>query len=256
MGFIDDFNKNIAVIESLNISFYEKDLIRSAYYNHINNIPESKEAKEILNKYGISFRNKNITFRNEGIKTAFQKRKEIEDRKKAYKQHINATRQNPNLYDKNFLNQKVAPDMPTQKQSEIILQILANANAIFNDGSTLLNQCENILNECFTKEELSYNMINNIITQTRQNMQNNIKVVNDFLGAFVDLFDTLAGDSKKEILKKANLFIEKLQAQKNVSANLCIKLSSIKAHNALKKDNDFIEYLENTIGNLNGYIRE
>lgn len=243
--------RNIDIIESLNISFYEKDLIKSAFYNHINNIPESKEAREILNKYFIVFRNGNIIFRNGNVMTAFAKKKEIEDRKKIYRQSIKS-KQNESIYDKDYTNIKLAPD---EKSSVKILDYLANAQSIYNDTIGLLNNSENILNECFTKDELSYNMINNIITQTRQKAGDSIKIISEFLESFMSFFDGLNTDSKDEILKKADSFLSTLQKQKDTSAKLCIQLSSIKAHNALKKSGEFMQYLESTINDLSGYMK-
>lgn len=242
------FNRNIAIIDSLNISFYEKDSIRSAYYNHINNIPESREQKEILSKYFIVFRNGDIVFRNGNVITAFTKKQEIENRKRLYKQSI---KEKNDLYNKDFLKEKISPK---DTQSSVITQTIQNAQAIFNESETFLKRSEDILNECFTKEELSYGMIKNIIDRTNENLKSSINVLNDFLNPFMDFFDGLQADSQKEILKKANSFIEKLQTEKNISVNLCIKLSSIKAHNALKKESVFIDYLKETIQSLNGYM--
>lgn len=243
--------KNIDIIESLNISFYEKDLIKSAFYNHINNIPESKEAREILNKYFIVFRNGNIIFRNGNVMTAFAKKKEIEDRKKLYKQSIKS-KQNDSIYSKNYTEIKVAPDA---KSSAKILDYLANAQSIYKDTLGLLNNSENILNECFTKDELSFNMINNIITQTRTRADDSIKIISEFLESFLNFFDGLNDESKSELLQKADNFLATLQKQKDTSAKLCIQLSSIKAHNALKKSGEFMQYLESTINDLSGYMK-
>lgn len=246
------FNQSIATINSLSASPYEKDLIRSAYYNHLNSIPISQEAVLVLKKYGITFSHANVRVDS--------KQNAIESRKNQYKASLQAKRTNSNTHAETTpngiytLNLK-QPSQASIKQSQTLLQILNEAETIFSDSQKLLTQCQEILEICFSKQELSYSMIYNIINKSSNNIQNTRNALNEFLQPFLELFESLATPSQQEILKKIQVFMEKLQAEKTISADLCIKLSAIRAQNTLKKENDFIDYLQTTIKKLDNYIQ-
>ncbi|MWV62803.1 hypothetical protein DCO58_02250 [Helicobacter saguini] len=240
------FNHNIAIIESLNVSFYEKDLIRSAYYNHINNIPINKEANNILNKYFIVFRNGEIIFRNGNVARAFNKKQEIENRKKLYKQR---TQQKENVYNKDFLQEKISPDT----NSNLIEHTLKKADSIYNDGMGILNKCSEVLDSWLTKDELSYKTNISMIEQIKGNLASSIKALNEFLNPFTSFFDALDDSSKKEILQKADTFLQILQTEKTASTNLLIKLSELNAHNTKNKESISNDEIQNRINSLDAY---
>ena len=61
----EQFKQNIAKIDALAINFYEKDVIRSAYYNHLNNIPIANHALSLLKQHGITFFNGEMRINND-----------------------------------------------------------------------------------------------------------------------------------------------------------------------------------------------
>lgn len=218
------FNQNIDIIESLNVSFYEKDLIRSAYYNHINNIPISRDANAILNKYFIVFRNGEIHFRNGNVTRAYNKKQEIENRKKLYKESLSKKQ---SIYNKDFTQEKVAPN----KDSNILEKFLSEADSIYNDALGLLSQCENLINDesWLTKNELTYmNFLNNINT-IKQNLNSSLQVTKEHFSRFAICFDTLGASLQKNILDSGNEYIKSLHEEKDLSGKLLLQLSTIKS---------------------------
>lgn len=248
MDSVATFNRNIAKIESLQISFYERDVIRSAYYNHLNKIPIPREAIQILKKHGITFKYNEVILKDNAIET----------RKKQYKMSIKKkkhhttlhTENDKNIYTRNLLK----PSEANNIQSQTILQLLSKAKAIYNDSKTLLIQCREVLDICFTPNELSYSMIANIIIKTENNTTKSIQAMNDFLNPFLELFDRLHAKAQQEVLQQSSKFLQKLQGEKDISAELCIKLFAIRAKHTLKQEDNFIDYLKTTINKLDGYL--
>ena len=51
---------NLEEIEKLPIASYEREVIKSAFYNYINKTPISEQAIRVLNKYGLGFSEKGL----------------------------------------------------------------------------------------------------------------------------------------------------------------------------------------------------
>lgn len=248
------FNHNIAIIESLNVSFYEKDLIRSAYYNHINNIPVSREASGILNKYFIVFRNGEIVFRNGNVARAYNKKQEIENRKKMYRQSLQEKATKNSVYAKDFLQEKIAPDT----KSSLINDALQNGEVTYNSGIEILKECENVINDStwLTKEELTYKKLEGDIANIKRNLELSIKALNEFLSRFVSFFDGLPDNTQKEILQKGNDFLQELEQEKNSSASLLVTISALKARHTNDKGKISQESIQNSIKSLEAYSKK
>lgn len=235
----EQFKKNIAKIDALAISFYEKDVIRSAYYNHLNNIPIANHALILLKQYGITFHNGDMSINNDR-----------EERKKLYKRRENTTVDisKSNTYNKSFLDKN--------KQSANVLEkMLANAEDIHAETKKLIEDCTRLTNECFTKGERTYSMTINMIEKLDSHTQTSIQTFSNFVQPFLDLFTKLQPQAQQEILEKSNEFITKITKAKDTSAFLCIKLSTIKAHHDMPKEKDFMQYLEDTINKFDNYVK-
>lgn len=239
----EQFNKNIAKIHGLKLSMWEKDSIVQAYYHHFNKIPLKSEWEPILKRHNIILKNGDVIVK-----------KSLEDRRRGYREILN--RGNERGANNNISNSNMGGIYKrnfSQIQSKEILQILSESNSVFNDCEKILSQCKEALDICFSKSELSYSMILNIIEKTHSNAKRGLQTLQDYLNPFIDLFPTLNQSSKDSILNKANELLEKLQTQKDLSANLCIKLFDIRANNATKGDETFSQYLKDTISKMDKY---
>ncbi|RDU66769.1 hypothetical protein CQA53_03085 [Helicobacter didelphidarum] len=254
MNSISKFNANIAKIESLKISFYEKDIIRSAYYNHLNNIPLTQGANNLLKRHSIRFYNGNIiiSIQQNKIEERKKRYKRSDFTKDSYKQVEN--QKNNVVYSRDYAAQKIAPTNP--KHSQILASILHDSHTLYAESMELLHRCESLLNKCFTQHELSYSMIQNIIVKANEGLQNSINALNTFLNPFLEFFDGLDSNTQGEILQRTQVFLAKIQTYKNLNAKLCLELSSIQAGRVLKKEKDFTQYLQATIKELNAYTND
>lgn len=231
---------NLAKIENLNVSAYEKEIIRSAYYNHINKTSIPEHAKKVLKQHDIIFVNGAIRAKNT----------EREERKKLYKRRDfaeSATPQATGIYAKSFLQEKI--------QANVLLNLLAQGEKVHAETMKVLKDCEELLKICFIEGERSYNMTKQIIEKARASVDTNMQVFRSFLQPFVELFYGLNIESQQEILQKSNDFLQKIQSAKDTSVALCIKLSTIRAHNAMPKEKDFTRYLESIIAQFDNYVR-
>ncbi len=235
------FHRNFAKIDSLAISDYEKEIIRSAYYNHLNKIPIAPNANALLKQYDITFHNGEIQINNI----------DREARKKLYKRRSNAESmptQTKGIYAKSFLQ-------TNNKQSHTLMLFLTKGEKLYTETQKLIIECDKLTHVCFKKGERSYSMTMNIIEKIRESMQIASQTLYEFLQPFLELFEDLQPQAQQEILQKSHTFITKLQQAKDTSATLCIKLSTIRAHYAMSKENDFIQYLEYTIMQFDNYVR-
>lgn len=239
MKSMQQFHRNIAKIDTLAITFYEKDVIRSAYYNHINNIPIASHALELLKKHNINFYNGNIDISN-------MKR---EQRKKLYKRRNEADikAQPAGIYAKSF--------MDSHNNQNTLMQILAKGEQIFMETQKFIDKCEELAISCFNKNELSYSMTKNMIDKLRNGAQTTMQTLNDFAQPFLEHFDGLQLTEQKEILKQTNDFMEKIQQAKDTSTKFCVELSKIRAHQAMPSEQDYMRYINETIKQFDSYMR-
>ncbi|WP_281650790.1 hypothetical protein [Helicobacter bilis] len=234
----EQFKQNIAKIDALAINFYEKDVIRSAYYNHLNNIPIANHALSLLKQHGITFFNGEMRINNDR-----------EERKKLYKRRENRTINidTSNTYQNSFLDKN-------KSNANVLEKMLAEAEVTHNETKKLIEDCIRLTNECFTKGERSYSMTLNMIETLDSHTQTSMQALSNFVQPFLNLFTGLQPQAQKEILEKSNVLIAKITQAKDTSAALCIKLSTIKAHKDMPKEKDFIQYLENTIDKFDKYV--
>ncbi|MCI5787194.1 hypothetical protein [Helicobacter trogontum] len=232
--------ENIAKINALTISVYQKEVIRSAYYNHLNNIPLPNHALPLLKQHGITFYNGNMRISNMNR----------EERKKLYKRRESTTINinTSSAYQKSFLQTNRAHPNALEK-------MLIDVEAICVEIKKLIDDCTRLTHECFTRGERSYSMMINIIETLNTHVQTSMQALNNFVQPFLELFVGLQPQAQKEILEKSNGFMTKIRQAKDTSASLCIKLSTIKAHNDMPKEQDFIQYLENTINKFDSYVK-
>lgn len=233
------FHNNIAKIDTLAISFYEKDVVRSAYYNYINDIPIAPHATALLKKYNITFSNGNIDISN----------MDREKRKKLYKRRSDTdiNTQPTNTYAKSFL------DINTKQNT--LTQLLAKGEQTFKETQKFIEKCEELTDACFKESELSYSMTKNMIDKLDVGAKTIIKTLSDFLQPFIDTFEVLQPTEQKEILKQTNDFMEKIQQTKDTSIKLCVELSKIRVHQAMPNEQDYIKYINNTIKQFDNYIK-
>ncbi len=230
----DSFQLNIEKIDSLSISFYEKDVIRSAYYNHLNNIPISKIAIHILKKHNITFKNGNVV----------TKITEIENRKKSYKRRYESS-----VYSKDLLSQM------TTNRRNILYKYLDEANQHAIDTEKFLNDSKEMLNICFRKTERSYIMILDSINNIDKTLQNNINTLNNYVKPFLESFDNMQPYDQKDIINKSSEFLNNIKEAKDISVSLCVKISKIKANNETSDDDNMLKYLQSTIDKLDKYTK-
>lgn len=239
MKSMQQFQQNIEKIDMLAISFYEKDVVRSAYYNYINNIPIAPHALKLLEKHNINFHNGNIDTSN----------MQREQRKKLYKrrndEYIKA--QPESIYTKNFID--------THNKQNTLTQMLIKGEQIFMETQKFIDKCEELANSCFNQHELSYSMTKNMIEKLRNGTQTIMQTLNDFVQPFLEHFDGLQPTEQKEILKQTNDFMEKIQQAKDTSTKFCIELSKIRAHQAMPSEQDYMQYINNTIKQFDSYMR-
>ncbi|RDU72909.1 hypothetical protein CQA66_03215 [Helicobacter aurati] len=237
---------SLAKIESLKASSYEKDVIRSAFYNHLNKIPLSAEVQRTMRKYNISFAQQDIVV---GNSQALQNRKN--HYKRTYQpQSIekNHTTRDTKVYKRSYLDS-------SDNKSQQLIVILQEANVLRLESDKLLAQCKDILVCCFTANELSYGMITSLITNITDSFTRNTQALQEFLTPFLDMFDGLHDGAKEEILQKANVFLQTMRDLKEIATNLCIKLSAIRAKSVLKQESGINDYLEDTIQKMEAYLK-
>lgn len=236
MKSMQQFNDNMGKIDALAINLYEKDVLRSAYYNHINNIPIARHALELLKKHNIAFRNGDIDISN----------MDREQRKKQYKRRSDSSINPKGAYSKSFLH--------ANKQNTLT-QMLARVEIAFEETQNFIDKCEELTSACFNKKELSYNMTKNMTDKLRNGSQTLMKTFSDFLQPFLENFNSLQPMEQKNILEQANDFIIKMEQTKDTSIRLCIELSKIRAHQIIPSEQDYIKYINNTINQFDNYIR-
>ncbi|RDU60400.1 hypothetical protein [Helicobacter sp. MIT 14-3879] len=241
---------NLAKIESLEASFYEKDVIRSAFYNFLNNIPISSDSQALMQKYCLRFTQQGIVIKDS---------KNTQQRKNQYKRTYQSRSiaknysQKPQIddikvYRRNYLNH-------THTESQQIIAILQESNVLNSESVKLIAQCKDLVAICFTPNELSYHMVTTVIANISDSITKNMLALHEFLTPFLDLFDSLHDSAKQEILNKASLFLQTIRELKEISVNLCIKLSAIRAKSVLKQESNINEYLENTIQKMEAYLK-
>ncbi len=229
----DDFKFNLKKIDSLLLSFYEKDVIRSAYYNHINQTPIPKIANYILSKHKISFKDGNIIIND------------IEARKSQYKrQH-----ESMDIYSKDFLKEYI------NTQSNILYTFIKEVDKYKIEVQQHSKDSKEVLSKCFKSNEYSYNMILDMINNIDEKMEKYSSMFNSFLKPFLESFYDMQVDNRKEILNKSNEFLNKIKDTRDCSFSLYIKILSIKAHNEISRDDSTIKHIQDTIDKLDKYTK-
>ncbi|TKX29316.1 hypothetical protein CQA38_04335 [Campylobacter sp. MIT 12-5580] len=186
--FVDKLNENLEKIDNLELSFYEKDLLFSAYYHHLNHLKISPQAKELMQKLGISFKHKNILVASSSSFEA-QENKE---------------------YKFDFFECKEQ------------MQFLQNQSEHF------LKQIKQILNEVLDKHELTFSKINTIYNKLTQNKAQLEQALNELIDNFTQGFNDLETKLQEELRYKGNMLLTQLNEQKNLAAKLCFKMLELK----------------------------
>lgn len=261
---------NLAKIDSLKTSNYEKEVIRSAFYNHINNIPISAQAQSIMRKNGISFLQKNVVLKPN------QDSKHIQQRKSEYKRkypntanNLNAknssqkeikseksnqnlnntfyTKSSGNMYEKSYINRNI--------KSKQIVEIMQESNVLNAESNKLTTQCKDLMAACFKPGELSYNMTNSLIKNIEDSINRNTNALHEFLTPFLEIFDNLNARAKEEILSRSNKLLQTILNTKDIAENLCIKLSAIRSKSNLQQEHYINDYLKDTVEKMENYLK-
>ena len=268
---------NLEEIEKLPIASYEREVIKSAFYNHINKTPISEQAIKILNKYGLGFSEKGLGAAtselanrtrpsaprwSRGGRTYTARSSKVsqpistEERKMGYKRSYtptarpapkHETRENGGIYGKDYINRE-------EENAQISL-ILRKSNEIKIDAQRLLSQCEENLKKCFKPGELSYTRTQGLINSMKAALENNAKALNELLVPFLHLFGSLQEGAQEKILGQAKPLVQALQELQELSGNLCVRLSAIPAHQRLRQDKGLNEYLSQDIERMEAYLK-
>lgn len=272
---------NLEEIEKLPIASYEREVIKSAFYNYINKTPISEQAIKVLNKYGLGFSEKGLGAAIGGLdnmntrssttrgargakairtyaarSTKVSKPISTEERKRGYKRsHTptarpaakHETRENGRIYGKDYINRE-------EENAQISL-ILRKSNEIKIDAQRLLSQCEENLKKCFKPGELSYTRTQGLINSVKAALDNNAKALNELLVPFLHLFGSLQEGAQEKILGQAKPLVQALQELQELSGNLCVRLSAIPAHQRLRQDKGLNEYLSQDIERMEAYLK-
>lgn len=255
MKSMSQFQASLDRIDSLKISPYEKDVIRSAYYNYLNQIPLPENAKLLLRTNRIRFRDGGIHIdvshereeRKKLYREGLYKRREARSTSSELAQGESTQGQTSGIYTKNFLQ--------ASTKSKALTALLENAATLHANTEQLLHNCESLMRVCFQDGELSLSMTSNIVAKIRTSAKASASTLEEFVQPFLELFDGLQPQAQQEILQKSNEIMAKITQAKDTAAALCIKLSTIRAHHAMPKENDFIAYLEHTIQQFDNYVR-
>ena len=268
---------NLEEIEKLPIASYEREVIKSAFYNYINKAPISEQAIKVLNKYGLGFSEKGLGAAisepanrtrpsaprwSRGDRTYAARSTKVsqpistEERKRGYKRSYTPTarpaakhkaRENGGIYGKDYINRE-------EENAQISL-ILRKSNEIKIDAQRLLSQCEENLKKCFKPGELSYMRTQGLINSMKAALDNNAKALNELLVPFLHLFGSLQEGAQEKILGQAKPLVQALQELQELSGNLCVRLSAIPAHQRLRQDKGLNEYLSQDIERMEAYLK-
>lgn len=218
--FIARFNKNLEKIDSLALSFYEKDLLFSAYYNHLNHLEISPQAKELMKTLGISFRHKNI------------------------------------ILDSEILESKMLDSQASQSKMEgkeralSLFECSERAKALQTQSEHFLEQIRLNLEKTLHQQELAFLKISAIYQKLEQEKARLQEALSELTANFLQGFENLETPLQTEITQKANALTRALEKQKNLSAKLCFKILEIK--NAQTKNTTSLESL---INELDAYLQ-
>ncbi|STQ85675.1 hypothetical protein LS73_005135 [Helicobacter muridarum] len=282
---------NLAKIDSLKTSNYEKEVIRSAFYNHLNSIPISAQAHRIMRKNGISFLQKSIILKPAQEYNNTQQRKN--EYKRTYKPNLakdlgNLTQdstqekikrvksnQEPNIYARNKIesNTKSTTYQNTNDtfytksnmyeksytninmKSKQIVDIMQKANVLNAESNKLTKQCKEMMAACFKPDELSYNMTKSLIKNIEDSINRNTESLHEFLTPFLEIFDNLNIGAKEEILSRSSELLQTIHNTKDIGENLCIKLSAIRSKSNLQQENYINDYLQDTVEKMEAYLK-
>lgn len=219
--FITRFNKNLEKIDSLALSFYEKDLLFSAYYNHLNHLEISPQARELMRALGISFKHKNIILDSKAL-------------------------------DSHTLQSNAQNNQPKEREERALslFECENKAKTLQTQSEHFLEQIRLNLEKTLHPQELAFLKISAIYQKLEQEKARLQEALNELTANFLQGFENLEAPLQAEITQKANALTRALEKQKNLSAKLCFKILEIK--NAQTKNTTSLETL---INELDAYLQ-
>lgn len=224
--FIARFNKNLEKIDSLALSFYEKDLLFSAYYNHLNHLEISPQARELMKALGISFKHKNIIFESKTL-------------------------------DSHTLQSNAQNNQPKEREERTLslfalslFECSERAKTLQIESEHFLEQIKLNLEKTLHPQELAFLKISAIYQKLEQEKTRLQEALSELTANFLQGFENLEAPLQDEITQKANALTRALEKQKNFSAKLCFKILEIK--NAQTKNPASLETL---INELDAYLQ-